>query len=64
MPTGGPGSRHLRRNEIEDGIAVRQQAIRDEESNMGQMVNGWQPARDLGRYGTKYTNRARGCSSR
>ena len=25
---------------------------------MGEMVNGWQIARDLGRYGTKYTYRA------
>ncbi len=29
-----------------------------EESKMGEMVNGWQVARDLGRYGTKYTYRA------
>jgi hypothetical protein len=43
---------------IADGVAAGQQAIRDEESKMGEMVNGWQLARDLGRYGTKYTYRA------
>jgi len=43
---------------IEEGIAAGQKAIREEESKMGEMVNGWQLARDLGRYGTKYTYRA------
>jgi len=43
---------------MEEGVAAGQQAIRDEESKMGEMVNGWQLARDLGRYGTKYTYRA------
>jgi hypothetical protein len=46
------------RRAIDDGIAAAQQAIRDGESKMGEMVNGWQVARDLGRYGTKYPNRA------
>ena len=46
------------RKAIEEGIAAAQQAIRDEELKMGEMVNGWQIARDLGRYGTKYTYRA------
>jgi hypothetical protein len=46
------------RKAIEEGVADGQQAIRDEESKMGEMVNGWQIARDLGRYGTKYTYRA------
>ena len=46
------------RKAIDEGIAAAQQAIRDQESKMGEMVNGWQIARDLGRYGTKYTYRA------
>ena len=46
------------RKAIDDGIAAAQQAIRDEEAKMGEMVNGWQIARDLGRYGTKYPYRA------
>ena len=46
------------RKAIDDGIAAAQQAIRAEESKMGEMVNGWQIARDLGRYGTKYIYRA------
>ena len=46
------------RKAIEEGIAAAQQQIRDQESKMGEMVNGWQIARDLGRYGTKYPYRA------
>ena len=46
------------RKAIEDAIPAAQQAIRDEEAHMGEMVNGWQIARDLGRYGTKYLYRA------
>jgi hypothetical protein len=46
------------RKAVEDGIAAGQQAIRDAESKMGEMVNGWQMALDLGRYGTRYTYRA------
>ncbi|HVW03890.1 MAG TPA: DUF1254 domain-containing protein [Vicinamibacterales bacterium] len=46
------------RTAIDAGVAAAQQAIRDEESKMGEMVNGWQVARDLGRYGTRYTYRA------
>jgi hypothetical protein len=46
------------RKAIEEGVASGQQAIRDGESKMGEMVNGWQVARDLGRYGTKYLYRA------
>ena len=46
------------RKAIDEGIAAAQQAIRAEESKMGEMVNGWQIARDLGRYGTKYPYRA------
>src|SRR5262245_12637254 len=46
------------RQAIEEGIAAAQQAIRTGESKMGEMVNGWQIARDLGRYGTKYLYRA------
>jgi hypothetical protein len=43
---------------IEEGVAAGQQEIRDGESKMGEMINGWQIARDLGRYGTKYSYRA------
>ena len=46
------------RQAIDEGIAAAQQAIRAEEAKMGEMVNGWQIARDLGRYGTKYPYRA------
>jgi len=46
------------RKAIEEGVAAGQKAIRDEESKMGEIVNGWQVARNLGRYGTKYTYRA------
>ena len=46
------------RKAIDEGIAAAQQAIRAEEAKMGEMVNGWQIARDLGRYGTKYLYRA------
>ena len=34
------------RTAIDAGVAAAQQAIRDEESKMGEMVNGWQVARD------------------
>src|SRR5262245_409773 len=37
------------RKAIEDGVAAGQRAIRETESRMGEMVNGWQVARDLGR---------------
>src|SRR5262249_19097833 len=46
------------RKAIEEGVAAAQQAIRNGQSKMGEMVNGWQMARDLGRYGTKYLYRA------
>jgi hypothetical protein len=46
------------RKAIEEGVAAGHQAVIDEEAKMGEMVNGWQVARDLGRYGTKYTYRA------
>ena len=46
------------RKAIDEGVASAQQAIRAEEAKMGEMINGWQIARDLGRYGTKYTYRA------
>src|SRR5262245_38008409 len=46
------------RKASEDGVAAGQAAIRATESQMGEMVNGWQVARDLGRYGTRYTYRA------
>ncbi len=46
------------RKAIDEGIAAAQQQIREYESKMGEMVNGWQIARDLGRYGTNYPYRA------
>jgi hypothetical protein len=46
------------RKAIDEGIAAAQQDVRAEEARMGEMVNGWQIARDLGRYGTKYLYRA------
>ncbi len=46
------------RKAIEEGILAAQKEIRDGEAKMGEMVNGWQIARDLGRYGTKYAYRA------
>jgi len=49
-----PGTRKA----IEEGVAAGQQAVRDGESKMGEMVNGWQMARNLGRYGTNYAYRA------
>ena len=46
------------RTGVEEGVAAAQQAIRDEEPKLGEHVNGWNLARDLGRYGTKYLYRA------
>lgn len=46
------------RQAIEEGVAAGQQQVRDGESDMGKMVNGWQVATDLGRYGTRYPYRA------
>ena len=46
------------RKAIDEGLAEAHQAIRAEEAKMGEIVNGWQIARDLGRYKTKYLYRA------
>ena len=46
------------RKAIDEGMAAARQAIRAGEAKMGEMINGWQIARDLGRYETKYTYRA------
>ncbi len=46
------------RKAVELGVAAGRQAIRDQEQNLGDHVNGWNLARDLGRYGTRYTYRA------
>lgn len=46
------------RKAIESGVADGQKAVLDGQSKMGEIVNGWQIARDLGRYGTKYSYRA------
>jgi hypothetical protein len=46
------------RKAIEEGVLAGQEEIKDWHSKMGEKVNGWQLARDLGRYGTKYPYRA------
>src|SRR5262249_3656463 len=46
------------RKAIQDGVLAAQKDIHDGQSKMGEIVNGWQIARDLGRYGTKYGYRA------
>jgi hypothetical protein len=46
------------RSAIEQGVTDARQAILDEESKLGERVNGWNLSRDLGRYGTRYTYRA------
>jgi len=46
------------RKAIDDGMAEARQAVRAEEAKMGEMINGWQVARDLGRYKTRYLYRA------
>jgi hypothetical protein len=46
------------RTAIDDGVAAGQAVVREGESKMGEMTNGWQIARDLGRYGTRYAYRA------
>jgi hypothetical protein len=43
---------------VADGVAEAQKEIIAGQAKMGEMVNGWQLARDLGRYGTKYLYRA------
>ena len=46
------------RKAIEEGVLAGQQEIRGWHAKMGEKVNGWQLARDLGHYGTKYAYRA------
>ncbi len=46
------------RKAIDEGITAAQQTVLAEQSKMGKMVNGWQIALDLGRYGTNYAYRA------
>ncbi|NEI96439.1 DUF1254 domain-containing protein [Rhizobium ruizarguesonis] len=46
------------RKAIEDGVAAGQKEVTEWHSKMGEKVNGWQLARDLGKYGTKYAYRA------
>jgi hypothetical protein len=43
---------------ITAGVAAARQAILSGKPNMGEMINGWQVALDLGRYGTRYLYRA------
>jgi hypothetical protein len=46
------------RQAIDAGVRAGQQQIQDGRATMGEHVNGWQLARDLGRYGTRYAYRA------
>ncbi|WP_218511682.1 DUF1254 domain-containing protein [Variovorax sp. dw_308] len=46
------------RKAIDQGMAAARDDVRAEEAKMGEIVNGWQIARDLGRYKTKYLYRA------
>jgi hypothetical protein len=46
------------REAIEDGKRTGQKEVEDGHARMGEKVGGWQLARDLGRYGTKYAYRA------
>ncbi len=43
---------------LSEGVNAGKQAVRAEEAHLGDNVNGWQIALDLGRYGTRYTYRA------
>ena len=43
---------------ISAGVTAGQQAIHDQEAHLGEHINGWQVALDMGRYGTRYAYRA------
>ena len=43
---------------IKEGVSEAQKEIVSGQAKMGKMVNGWQIALDLGRYGTQYLYRA------
>jgi hypothetical protein len=43
---------------ITEGVEAGKQAIHEQEQHLGEHVNGWQIALDMGRYGTKYAYRA------
>ncbi len=43
---------------ISEGVEAGKAAIREQEAHLGEHVNGWQVALDLGRYGAKYAYRA------
>ena len=43
---------------ITKGVEAAKQAILAQEAHLGEHVNGWQMALDLGRYGTRYAYRA------
>ena len=43
---------------ISQGVEAAKQAIGAQEAHLGEHVNGWQMALDLGRYGTRYAYRA------
>ncbi len=44
---------------IEEGVRAAKMEITNGHENLGDRVNGWQIARNLGRYGTNYAHRAR-----
>ena len=43
---------------ISAGVAAGRKAIHDQEAHLGEHINGWQVALDMGRYGTRYAYRA------
>jgi hypothetical protein len=43
---------------ISKGVEAGKQAVRAQEAHLGEHVNGWQMALDMGRYGTRYAYRA------
>ena len=59
-PSSSPGqvSNRACRKPSAQGVEAAKQAIRAQEAHLGEHVNGWQMALDLGRYGTKYAYRA------
>jgi hypothetical protein len=50
----GPGVRKA----IKEGVIAAQKEIEESRSRLGEIRNGWQVTQDLGRYGTRYAQRA------
>jgi hypothetical protein len=46
------------RKAIDEGVIAGHQEVKEWHARMGEKLNGWQLARDLGRYGTRYPYRA------